>query len=460
MLRSGLGDATVKRLFSLFEGRVPAEADLVCYWFAKAWELVQAGKARRAGLVSTNSIRGGANREVLDDILEDGRIFNAWSDEPWIIDGASVRVSLICFDASDEERGFRLDSRSVDRINSDLTSGTTDLTKVARLKANLGVAFMGDTKGGAFDIPGALAREWLKLPLNPNGRPNSDVLRPWINGMDVTRRGADKWIVDFGWRMAEDEAALYQAPFQHVLKHVKPTRATNKREAYAQFWWRHVEPRQGMWAALASLKRCIVTPTVSRHRVFAWCPTSVCPDHQLIVTARDDDTTFGVLHSRVHELWSLGLCTWLGVGNDPRYTPSTTFETFPFPEGMSPDMPSEKLAADPRAQAIASAAKKLNDLRENWRNPPDLVRREREFVLGYPNNVLPKDEEAAAILKKRTLTNLYNERPQWLDNAHKELDQAVAAAYGWAPNLSDDAILKLLFDLNQKRTASSSADLT
>ena len=77
--------------------------------------------------------------------------------------------------------------------------------------------------------------------------------------------------------------------------------------------------------------RYIATPTVAKHRLFAWCDVRICPDHQLIVIARDDDTTFGILHSRFHELWSLRLCTWLGKGNDPRYTPSTTFETFPVP---------------------------------------------------------------------------------------------------------------------------------
>ena len=82
---------------------------------------------------------------------------------------------------------------------------------------------MGDTKGGAFDISGELARKWLQLPSNPNGRPNSNVLRPWMNGMDVTRRPADKWIIDFGWEMSEGEAALYEAPFAHCLAKIKPS---------------------------------------------------------------------------------------------------------------------------------------------------------------------------------------------------------------------------------------------
>ena len=81
---------------------------------------------------------------------------------------------------------------------------------------------MGDTKGGAFDVPGDLAREWLQLPLNPNGRPNSDVLLPWMNGMDLTRRPSGRWIIDFGWEMTEQEAALYEAPYTYILEHVRP----------------------------------------------------------------------------------------------------------------------------------------------------------------------------------------------------------------------------------------------
>jgi hypothetical protein len=114
------------------------------------------------------------------------------------------------------------------------------------------------------------------------------------------------------------------------------------------------------------------------------------PDHQLIVTTRDDDTTFGILHSRFHEAWAIGLCTWLGAGNDPRYTPSSTFETFPFPEGLTPDIPAAEYANDPRAVAIAEAARRLNELREVWLNPPDLVDPVPEVVPGFPDRLLPK----------------------------------------------------------------------
>jgi type II restriction/modification system DNA methylase subunit YeeA len=451
-MRKSLGDDYVDRLFAAFAGRVPAEADLVAYWFAKAWERLREGRLKRAGLVGTNSMRGGANRRMLDAIVKEGRIFDAWDDEPWVIKGAAVRVSLICFSTDMEEQQPQLDGKPVARIGSDLAASRSDLTTARPLAENKGVAFMGDTKGGAFDIPGDLARHWLQLPLNPNGRPNSDVLRPWMNGMDLTRRRADKWIVDFGPEMDEREAALYEAPFAYCLARVKPERDQNRREAYRNFWWRHVEPRPGMVRVLTSLSRYIATPTIAKHRLFCLVDGLLCPDHQLIVIACEGHTCFGILHSRFHEIWTLQLCTWLGVGNDPRYTPSTTFETFPFPEGLTPNIPAAEYADHPRAIAIAAAARRLDELREAWLNPPDMVERVPEVVPGYPLRIVPVSAKAAAILKKRTLTNLYNERPAWLDNAHRELDAAVAAAYGWPADLSEEDALARLLALNLERS--------
>jgi len=452
-MRDSLGDEYVERLFVAYKDRVPAEADLVCYWFAKARGALLAERAGRVGLVATNSIRGGANRDVLERLAPDLAIFEAWSDEAWVVDGAAVRVSIVCFAQPDAEPSLRLDGASATSIHPDLTGGSVNLTRARRLAENRDVAFMGDTKGGAFDISGEQAREWLLLPLNPNGRPNADVLRPWMNGMDVTRRSAGKWIVDFGWTMTEAQAALYEAPFAHVREHVKPSRDKNKREAYQRNWWRHVEPRPGMIKALASLERYMVTPTVAKHRLFVFLPKAVLADHQLIAIARDDDTSFGILHSRFHEVWALRLGTWLGVGNDPRYTPSTTFETFPFPEGLTPNIPAADYAGDPRAIAIAEAARKLDELRQAWLNPSDLVERVSEGVPGFPDRILAKDAKAAAVLKKRTLTNLYNERPAWLEHAHRDLDAAVAAAYGWPADIGEEDALARLFALNQARAS-------
>ena len=450
-LLNGLGEEYMEKLRSLYIGRVPGSADLVNYWFEKARAYIEIGRAKRAGLVATNSIRGGASRKVLERIKETATIFNAWSDEPWINEGAAVRVSLICF-GDKNGNAVILDGQPVVEIYADLTAKTNevgfDLTYAKPLKANSGKSFMGTSKVGSFEIPGDQARQWLGLP-NPNNRPTSDVVRPWANGMDITRRYRDLWIIDFGASISEKEAALYEAPFEFILENVKPGRMNNNREVYRLNWWRHAEPRPAMREKLVPLERFIATPRVAKHRVFVWMHKSFLMDSATIAIARDDDTTFGILHSKHHELWALRMGT--SLEDRPRYTPTTTFETFPFPEGLTPDIPAEQYAGDPWAILIARAANRLNELRENWLNPPEWVKRVPEVVSGYPDRILPVDDRAAKELKKRTLTNLYNEKPAWLVDAHKELDEAVAAAYGWPVDLSDDEILRRLLELNLMR---------
>lgn len=258
------------------------------------------------------------------------------------------------------------------------------------------------------------------------------------------------WLIDYPLGMNKGDAALFEQPFEYARRIIEPARVGAKTSAN---WWHLHRARAQMRAALAPLSRYIVTPEVSKHRVFAFLPAAVIPDKNLIVIARDDDCTLGILHSRFHEAWALRLCTFLGVGNDPRYTPSTTFETFPFPSGMMPNIPAATPETSPEARAIGAAAAELDRLRNAWLNPADLVRMEPEVVPGYPDRVLPRNEVAAAMLAKRTLTNLYNARPAWLANAHAELDRAVAAAYGWPGDISTDEALERLLALNLKRAA-------
>ena len=469
-MRAELGDAYTDTLRQQYRGRVSGGADFVTYWFEKARAQIEAGKTRRAGLVGTNSIRGGASRKVLERIIATAPIFEAWSDEEWINNGASVRVSLVCFGKSTETA--TLDGQRVAKIHSDLTagnetSGALDMTLAKRLDENAITSFIGTSKKGKFELAGDIARPWLSIP-NPNNQPNAQVIRPWANGMDITRRWSDTWIVDFGARMRLEVAMLYELPFRHVTENVKPARDLVRNEMEKRNWWLHARALNEMRTQLASLPRYICTPRVSKHRLFVWLHPSVLPDSAVVAIARADDTTFGILHSRFHELWSLGLCTWLGKGNDPRYTPTTTFETFPFPAGLTPRDSRPPSPPTLHAQqgalplagegspAIAAAAKQLNALREAWLNPPewvDWVRTPEEKQAGFPLRPVAKPGHEAE-LKKRTLTNLYNARPAWLAHAHRELDAAVAAAYGWTdytPEMPDSEILRRLLALNLAR---------
>ena len=318
-----------------------------------------------------------------------------------------------------------------------------DVTQANPLKENADASFQGSQKIGAFDIDGDLAHEWLKLP-NPHGKPNRDVLKPSWNGIDVTRRSRDIWIVDFGLTMNQQDAALYEAPFRHIVEHVKPEREQNPRAIRAKNWWRHGDGQPKMRAAIAPLKRYIATPDVAKHRPFVWVDQAVLPDKMLIVIARDDDTTFGIVSSRIHVARALALGS--SLEDRPRYNPTQFFQTFPFPK---PNTKTE----------IAAAAKRLNQLRQNWLNPPRWVDVVPEVVAGYPDRIIPKPEYAKAI-KVRKLTNLYNLKlkgeVQWLEDLHRTLDVAAARAYGWddyTPAMSDEEILPRLLKLNLERAA-------
>jgi type II restriction/modification system DNA methylase subunit YeeA len=415
-MRAGLGDEYVEALFRVYDGRVPRTADFVTYWHEKARAMVEAGKVQRAGLLATQGIRHGASRAVLERVKKTGDIFLAWSDQEWVVEGAAVHVSVIGFDDGTEAEKT-LNGRVVPEINANLTEGF-DYTRVPRLPENEGLAFEGAKKGGPFELTPALA-ETMLASHNPDRRANADVIRPWVSGKDITERPRDLWIIDFA-ELPEAQAALYEAPFEYVREHVLPVRSSNRRERRRLFWWQHSETVPGIRNATAGLPRFIATVGVSKHRLFVWLEGRTLPSNSIVLFASDDDYMLGVLQSVVHETWARRLGGQVReVESGFRYTPTSCFETFPFPR------PTPQQRA-----AIAVAAKTLDDLRRGWLFPADA------------------DEDE---LKERTLTELYNRQPAWLQQAHERLDRAVHAAYGWAYPTGDDAILAALVDLNRAR---------
>ena len=525
LMRGELGDNYVEELRRTYGNRIPGQSDLCCYWFEKARDLIEKGKCKRAGLLATQGIRGGANREVLQRIKQTGDIFFAESNRDWVLAGANVHVSMVGFDDGTQSDKF-LDGKTVNKIQPNLSSLASDISTAAKLEANSRTGFIGTTKKGPLDITEATALAILRSP-NPNSRPSSDVVVPYLNAEDVVRRNENFWIIDFPVSLTEAEAARYEAAFEHVKTHVYPLRVNHREDVQRKFWWRLARPCPDVKQALEPLGRFLVTSIVSKYRLFAWTRVPVNPDHALAVFAREDDWFFGILHSHLHEVWALKQGTRLETR--PRYTPTTCFETFPFPSPghLHPPEPApvnppprsqkrpepdrfyaENLAAknyfmgkeepppygsSPKTPgghraAVAAAASELNELRESWLNPPELT---VERILEFPGSVdgpwsryidpasirdvevvprvedatpllvgtvkyprlEPRDADCAAQLKQRTLTNLYNERPGWLDLAHKKLDTAVAAAYGWPADLSDEQILERLLALNLERAA-------
>jgi len=372
---------------------------------------------------------------VLDRIKGSGDIFMAWSDEPWILNGASVRISIVGFDDG-EQQVRTLDGQTVAGIGANLKAGQ-DTGNAWRLKENDSMSFTGVTPIGPFDVDEHQAKQWLACPPNPNGKTNHNVVKQFVNARDVVQQSRNRCIVDFGTTMSQEDAALYEAPYEHVLRYVKPERELNRRESRRRKWWLFGEPCPEFRAAIAGQFRYLVTPRVAKHRIFLWLPAAILPGNKLMLFARQDDYFFGVLHSRAHEVWSLEMGSRHGVGNDPIYNRSSCFETFPlpWPPGTEP-------VDDPRVIAIGKAAANLDRLRRNWLDP---------------------EGASEAELRKRTLTNLYNARPTWLQHAHAALDRTVWAAYDWddadPATVDEDAILSRLLALNLMRAESRSAGI-
>ncbi|MGE4449146.1 MAG: class I SAM-dependent DNA methyltransferase, partial [Azospira sp.] len=288
VMRAELGDAYVEVLRGCYAGRVPGGADLVTYWFEKARAQIEAGKLKAAGLVATNSIRGGANRKVLERICETTRIFEAWSDEEWVNEGAAVRVSLVGFGVSSQSvSGSWLDGSEVEAIYSDLTGGYgLNLTQAVRLDENTNVGFQGPVLVGPFEVEMPEALAWLSSP-NPNGQSNSDVLKPLTNGKDITSRSRGLWVVDFDFR-EESDASLYEKPFEYVRRNVKPLRDKNRDESRRKRWWLHGRLGTNWRRAVAVLDRYISTTRVAKHRTFVRVPSTCWPSDDVVAIARSD----------------------------------------------------------------------------------------------------------------------------------------------------------------------------
>ena len=454
-MRGELGDDYVEELRRVFNGRLGGQTDLCCYWFEKARQQIEDRKCKRAGLLATQGIRFASNRKVLQRICQGNGIFFAISDRPWILNGANVQISMVGFDDG-TEKTRELDGRKVEMIYPDLKGGKNernlDLTQAKPLKENEGICFLGVMKAGGFDIAEQEASQMLTEP-NPNGRPNSDVLRPRLTARDLLNATGGDWIIDFGTNATEHLASGYALPFNHIVECVRPERLQNRRKRMASEWWLHGEARPGLRKATEGLPRYILTPEISKHRVFVWTQSANLADHKTRAFGCADDSFFGVLHSRTHELWSRAQGTQLRESESGfTYTPTTCFETFPFPHPT----PAQKTA-------IAAAAQELNELRERWLNPPEWT---QTRVLEFPGSVCgpwaryvdaatvdaqtgvgtvryprlePRDVDCAAKLKKRTPTNLYNERPRGLTWRTSGLAHRGETAQGYEGNWRPDA---------------------
>ncbi|MBJ6983963.1 class I SAM-dependent DNA methyltransferase [Luteimonas sp. MC1750] len=459
-MRSELGEEYTDQVRAMYAGRVSSGADFVCFWFEKARQAIVDGRTTRAGLVATNSIRHGKNRLVLGRIKSDMEITAAWSSLEWWDNGTAVDVSLIAF-AQAPTPDAVLDGRPVPEITSSLTELVHhDIAKAPRLPANRGVSFQGvipraelkrtqrvklglDLPPASFNLEGPVARQMLVQPSTPGGEPMSAVIRPYMIADDITDRPYDRFTINFGTR-TQAEASMFDGPFK-AIENVRLHRAHMKEKNDRESWWLMSRPRPKMVSALEGLSRYIAIPRHSKHYVCSWVHPAVLPDSALVVVAKDDDATFGILQSSIHKVW--GLRQGSALENRPRYTHTSSFETFPFPEGMTPDLSSEEIQRSPFAENIATAAKALVQARDRWLNPPEWAEFHDEVVPDFPPYIIAKPGHERD-LAGRTMTSLYNEMPAWLASLHHTLDVAVAQAYGWTWPMEEEDILRALFEMS------------
>lgn len=431
-------------------------ADLVAYFFRRAFELLRRGGT--AGLIATNTIAQGDTRVTgLRWICtHGGAILDATRRLPWP-GMAAVVVSQIVFGKGVERGRASLDGVTVDRISAWLTPGAND-DSPAVLAANAERSYSGVKiygQGFLFDDTDDKATPVAKkveLERDPRNRAR---IREYIGGEEINTsatQSADRYVIDFGM-MREEEARQWPELFAIVEAKVKPERAKLSDPIGQKNWWQFFRPRTELYEKLATRSRCLVNARHSHHLTFAWQPTNRVVSEACNVFTDDRDGFFAIMQSRVHEVWARFLGS--SMKDDLRYSPSDCFETFPFPAEWEGDAGLAEIGA--RYHAARAAA---------------LVARTRELGKEYGltklyNDFHDKDCDRAEVVALREM--------------HAAMDRAVLAAYGWRevptecvflpdhpedpesrvrlrwPDAVRDAVLGKLLALNAARAGEESA---
>lgn len=453
-MRTSLGDEYLKALWAAHPN-MNESADFVMYWWDRAAEiLVQKGSSlKRFGLVTTNSITQVFNRRVMERYFKAKvpvSLVMAIPDHPWYRgarDAAAVRIAMTVAEAGSldgvlrevvREDNLDTDQPEVDligrfgTINSDLSIGT-DVTRVAKLRANDGVCNNGMLLAGRGFVLSQGEAEHLGLEHTPGV---ATYVRPYVNGRDLIAPGRIRYVIDLFGQDVDSVRSRFPALYQHLLVSIKPIRDKNNRESYRRNWWLFAEPRSEFRPALNGLRRFVATTETTKHRHFQFVDGRIVPDHMVVAVATEDAFHLGVLSSRIHVTWALRVGGWLGMGNDPRYSKSRCFDTFPFPEANEAHrveirLIAEELDAHRKRQQEQHPTLTLTDMYnvlEKIRGgamPASLDTNERGIF----------DDGLALVLKE----------------LHEKLDAAVAVSYGWPVNLTEEEILTRLVALNKAR---------
>jgi hypothetical protein len=336
-MREEFGDGYVDALRAAYT-EVPESADYVMYWWYRAAQVVATGVAARAGLITTNTITQSSHQPIIAAAAAQGAaVMWAAPDHPWVDEGggAAVRVAMTVLARNPpgavrievDDEGRTTNEVRVPRLNADL-SAFADVARAAtaELGANQGLSSRGFTLVGRGFVLTAEEAEGL-FSASPSYH---EVVRPYRNGRDVAGRPRDAYVIDFGTR-SDTQARTFALAYDIVRDRVKPERAGKNDKSTREKWWRFGRNREAIRPALEGLRRYLATPYVAAHRFFVFLAAEVAPDEKLVVVASDNEYTFGILSSRIHQAWALLAGSRLGVGNDPTYNNSRCFNAFPFP---------------------------------------------------------------------------------------------------------------------------------
>jgi hypothetical protein len=455
-IRGELGDGYAETLRSVYSD-VPETADYVMYWWHRAAERVRAGQTRRFGFITTNSLRQTFQRRVLTPHLSDpstpASLVFAIPDHPWVdsVNGAAVRIAMTVGVAGTREgRLLRVESEDPGEgegaskvefseryglIHSDLTIGP-NTTTAAPLEANRGLSCPGvKLHGAGFIVTAEKARE---LGLGKISGLDGHI-RQYRNGRDITSRPRGVMVIDLFGLTAEGVRTRFPAVYQHVVDHVKPERDQNNRSTYRDNWWIFGEPRANFRPALMGLRRYIATVETSKHRFFVFLDASILPDNMLVNIAASDAYVLGILSSRIHIAWTLAAGGTLE--DRPRYNKTRCFEPFPFPEVSESQQERIRFLGE----QIDAHRKRCQEAHSNL-TITEMYNVLEELRAGEPLSLVSQT------IHERGLVSV-------LRDLHDDLDQAVAEAYGWSPELSTEDILFRLVELNAVRAAEERSGL-
>ena len=457
-LRDSLGDGYVEALWKAYP-KMPQSADLVMFWWEKAalaargW-MPKTGKGtRRFGLITTNSLRQTFNRRVLEPHLNDPKkplsLLFAVPDHPWVdtLYGAAVRIAmtvgakgnragqLLTVAQEGKQESSEADGKAVSfdrqigKIFANLQIGA-DVHSMKKLDSNSLLSSQGVKLHGKGFL---ITRETAKSFGYGENERIGTLIRPFSNGMDIARNSRNLLAIDVYNRPIEAVKAEFPAVYQWIFDNVKPQRDENSREHRRKYWWLYGDTFEDLRNAIDNLPRHIVTVRTSRYRYFVFKDYPHLPESGLVGIGLDGGHHLALLSSRPHTLFMLATCGWLGAGNDPTYNNSICFNKFPFPD-----------LTDAQRAHLAQLGEELDAHRKRQQAAHP------KLTLTQMYNVLEKLRAGDTIEGKDK--EIYDQGLIGiLRDLHDQIDVAVAEAYGWPADLSDEDILFNLVALNKER---------